>query len=342
MDEIFGQLSFGVGRKNAEKVDHPLFDDLRFRQHVLGDTALKIAREQLGTIGSGNHYVDLLTDEEERIWIGVHFGSRGLGHKTATHFLNVVGAKDDMDAPPVMLRVNSELGLDYFIHMQLAGDFAYAGRDWVCEKVLSILGAEELDSVHNHHNYAWSEDHDGQALWVVRKGATPAFPGQRGFIGGSMGDVCVIVQGLEHPRTELLASTVHGAGRVMSRTAAAGKVKKRRVWACGMRGCDGSMPHYLLKQGDPNPRCPLCGAKTHRHEMEEVVRKGCIDWEQVQSQLSTDGLVLRGAGADEAPGCYKPLRSVLAAHAGTIEVLHWLHPIGVAMAGKDVMDPFKD
>ena len=67
------------------------------------------------------------------------------------------------------------------------GEYAYAGRDWVCSRVAEILGAPILDEVHNHHNYAWREEHNGELLWVVRKGATPAFPGQRGFVGGTMG-----------------------------------------------------------------------------------------------------------------------------------------------------------
>jgi tRNA-splicing ligase RtcB len=80
--------------------------------------------------------------------------------------------------------------------MTLAGRYAYAGREWVARKVVSLLGARELELVHNHHNFAWQEEHDGEALVVVRKGATPAFPGQRGFVGGSMGDDAVIVQGV--------------------------------------------------------------------------------------------------------------------------------------------------
>src|SRR5262249_45013425 len=77
--------------------------------------------------------------------------------------------------------------------MTLAGRYAYAGREWVIERVRSIIGREVLDTVHNHHNYAWRDRHGDRELWVVRKGATPAFPGQRGFVGGSMGDDAVIL-----------------------------------------------------------------------------------------------------------------------------------------------------
>ena len=87
------------------------------------------------------------------------------------------------------------------------------------EKVRSIVGGEVLDTVHNHHNYAWRERHGDRDLWVVRKGATPAFPGQRGFVGGSMGDDAVILSGLDSETAAAsFYSTVHGAGRVMSRS----------------------------------------------------------------------------------------------------------------------------
>jgi tRNA-splicing ligase RtcB len=93
--------------------------------------------------------------------------------------------------------------------MQLAGRYSYAGREWVVERVRQIIGGAETDMVHNHHNYAWRETHQGRDLRVVRKGATPAFPGQRGFVGGSMGDDAVIIEGLESP--EARAALYDGA-----------------------------------------------------------------------------------------------------------------------------------
>jgi tRNA-splicing ligase RtcB len=107
--------------------------------------------------------------------------------------------------------------------MKLAGRYAYAGRDWVCDRVVKILGVRVLNSVHNHHNFAWRESHGGKDLWVVRKGATPAFPGQRGFVG-TMGEVSVILVGIENEQASLsLYSTIHGVGRVMGRMEAKGK-----------------------------------------------------------------------------------------------------------------------
>jgi tRNA-splicing ligase RtcB len=182
------------------------------------------ARSQLGTVGSGNHYVDLMVDEEGLVWIGVHFGSRGLGHTSATRYLKAAGGKDGMNVPPAVIDEESELGARYIAAMELAGRYAYAGREWVVERVRQIVGGEVLDSVHNHHNYAWRERHGDRDLWVVRKGATPAFPGQRGFVGGSMGDDAVIVEGVDSEESKAsLYSTIHGAGRVFGR-----KEAKRR------------------------------------------------------------------------------------------------------------------
>src|SRR5215467_2071619 len=107
-----------------------------------------MARQQLGTVGSGNHYVDLFTDEQDCVWIGVHFGSRGLGHKIATWFLERAGAKDGMDVEPCVISSRSDLGEHYLACMHLAGQYAYAGRDWVCQRVARILGAEIVEEVH--------------------------------------------------------------------------------------------------------------------------------------------------------------------------------------------------
>lgn len=127
-DEIFKQIAFGMGRKNEEKVDHELFEDDSWK--VVPESIDKnTANRQLGTVGSGNHYVDIFTDSQNRIWIGVHFGSRGLGHKIATHFLKAGGAKDGINVEPLVLDVNSSIGSDYLAAMHLAGRYAYAGRE---------------------------------------------------------------------------------------------------------------------------------------------------------------------------------------------------------------------
>ena len=234
------RVSFGMGRSNADPIrDHAVFDAIA-RSPVGGQrNLLGLARDQLGTVGGGNHYVDVLEDEAGWLWVGVHFGSRGFGHKTATGFLNIAAGRrfDDrsrqggeMHAPPSLLRLDAPSGQDYIAAMRIAGELAYAGRDAVVATVLDIMGAGETDRVHNHHNFAWQETHDGESYWVVRKGATPAFPGQRGFIGGSMDDIAVIVHGVDSPRSRAaLYSTVHGAGRVMSRRQAKKAVNFRAV-----------------------------------------------------------------------------------------------------------------
>lgn len=315
MDDVSAAISFGIGRQNTERVDHDLFDDpgwSAIRHLNLRDKAAA----QLGTVGSGNHYVDVFTDEQDRVWVGVHFGSRGLGHGIATWALQAGGASHGMDVAPLVLPVDSALGTEYLAAMKLAGRYAYAGRDWVCDRVLKILGAHTLDEVHNHHNFAWLEPHEGREVWVVRKGATPAFPGQRGFVGGSMGDDAVILEGVDPAADPLAAvdnqvaalfSTVHGAGRVMSRNAARG----RRI-------------------------------KVHGKWVADPTRPGAVSREDMQRWVAGKGVVLRGADTDEAPQAYKRLPDVLRHHAGTVRILHTLTPIGVAMAGAEEFDPYRD
>jgi tRNA-splicing ligase RtcB len=310
MDTIADRISFGVGRKNDEPVDHPVLDRIRDADFSPQRDMARLAAKQLGTVGGGNHYVDLFAGDDDHLWVGVHFGSRGFGHKTASGFLALAKGRGftdrvpdaQMDSPPTLLHVGSELGQAYIAAMELAGEYAYAGRDVVVDRVLEILGAAATYSVHNHHNFAWRERHFGTDVWVIRKGCTPAFPGQEGFVGATMGEPSVILRGTDDPAGEdLLFSTVHGAGRVMSRTQAAGKQRRGKV-----------------------------------------IKPGLIDFTAVRRDLVRDGIELRGGAADEAPGAYKRLDTVLAAHGDTIEVLHRLTPIGVAMAGAGTHDPYKD
>lgn len=329
-DEIFNTISFGIGRTNRADdapVDDPLFhDDAWWIIPNAGgyrDSLIAKARKQLGTVGSGNHYVDVFVDEMDYIWVGVHFGSRGLGHTIASDFLALSAGKawgERVKEHEGLVDLDSQVGQDYWSLMTLAGKYAYVGREWVARKVVELLGGQEMDLVHNHHNFAWKENHFGEDLIVVRKGATPAFPGQRGFVGGSMGDNAVILQGtqtvdlehyplfsktdlayIENRQKHLLYSTVHGAGRVMSRKKAAGKWKKGRQ----------------IKAGEISP-------------------KMMKDW------LNTMGVILRGGGLDEAPQAYRRLDNVLKEQGPTIEVLHTLRPLIVCMAGADVFDPYKD
>src|SRR5687767_2569924 len=254
-DEIASTVSFGIGRSNRSgdaPVDHPLFDDASWDAVPAPHRqALRVkARQQLGTVGSGNHYVDVFADGSGTLWVGVHFGSRGFGHTIASSFLAVGQGKAWGERAPeqeVLLDLHQPIGHDYWHLMNLAGQYAYAGREWVARKVVGILGANELELVHNHHNFAWKEAHSGEELIVVRKGATPAFPGQKGFVGGSMGDDAVIIRGatsdtIRDTQRDALYSTVHGAGRVMSRTAAAGKRDRRT----GRQKTRGAVSHEMM------------------------------------------------------------------------------------------------
>ncbi|HSM36111.1 MAG TPA: RtcB family protein [Longimicrobiales bacterium] len=314
-DQIQRAISFGIGRSNRADdapIDHPLFEDPAW-DAVPGQREREALREkaraQLGTVGSGNHYVDVFVDEADRVWVGVHFGSRGFGHTVASGFLALAQGKPWGARVPeteALLELSAPLGDAYWSLMNLAGRYAYAGREWVARKVVLLLGGEELDLVHNHHNFAWRERHGGEDLVVVRKGATPAFPGQRGFIGGSMGDDAVIVRGADGDsatQQAALYSTVHGAGRVMSRTEAAGKRDRR----------------------------------TGR-----VKRPGKVTPAMMERWLREKDVVLRGGGLDESPHAYRRLPDVLAAQGDTIEVLHTLRPRIVVMAGPNEFDPYRD
>jgi tRNA-splicing ligase RtcB len=320
-DEIWESISFGVGRKNRADdapTSHPLFEDPAWdalQPKHRGNLREK-ARTQLGTVGSGNHYVDVFADETDTLWVGVHFGSRGFGYTIAYGFLALSqhapwGTK--VPEREVLLDLDTPLGHDYWHLMTLAGQYAYAGREWVARKVVAMLGANEVELVHNHHNFAWKERHGEDDFIVIRKGATPAFPGQLGFIGGSMGDDAVIVEGtrttsetapeVAERQQQALYSTVHGAGRVMSRTAAAGK----RKWGSS-----------------------------------KVITPGRVSPEMMHEWIARKGVILRGGGLDESPHVYRRLPDVLAAQQDTITVLHTLRPLIVAMAGADEFDPYKD
>ena len=309
-DKVRAGLSFGVGGTNRSPYapsDHPLFDDPAWEAVPAGHRSalLAKARKQLGTVGSGNHYVDVFADERDRVWVGVHFGSRGFGHTVASSFLAIgQGAEwgTRVREAEIIFDLDAPAGHDYWRLMKLAGRYAYAGREWAVRKAVEIVGGREVELVHNHHNFAWEEEHFGRTFVVVRKGATPAFPGQKGFVGGSMGDDAVILEGArgagpESPTGNLQAralySTVHGAGRVMSRTAARGKRHRRSG--------------KVLKRG-------------------KVSREMMMDW--------VDGrdVVLRGGGVDESPHVYRRLPDVLAAQGDTVKVLHTLRPLVVVMA----------
>lgn len=363
MREIQKKVSFGLGRANDTPVDDPVLDDSSTWREIdvqFGKELRNKARQQIGTVGSGNHYVDVLVDESGYIWTANHFGSRGLGHTIASGFMAAAAGLSFTERVPesedaVVLDMATYLGDFYAAAMNLAGKYAYAGREYVTQQVLDILGAEAVETVHNHHNFAWLEN----GLWIVRKGATP-LTSKPAFIGGSMGDISVIVRGKSPlaPGNEYLVpsavedignlgSAPHGAGRVMSRTQAAGKMRK--MWVCQNRKCGwrsraeaGNGRRYISNGEVIDLReCPSCGEKSFKKIRARDVATAAINWDDARADLKARGIVVLGAGADESPGVYKDLATVLAAHKN-IEILHTLRPLGVVMAGDDTFDPYKD
>lgn len=322
-DEIWNMISFGIGRNNNcddAPTDDPLFEDAAWDAIPGEDERQKLkarARNQLGTVGSGNHYIDVFVGKDGYVWVGVHFGSRGFGWNVAMGFMALAQGQrwgKRVKEAETLLDLDTSMGDAYWQLMTLAGRYAYVGREWVVRKVVSLLGGNELELIHNHHNFAWKEKHidhltnELSEFVIVRKGATPAFPGQRGFVGGSMGDDAVIVEGSFDPtvldlQAIALFSTVHGAGRVMSRTEARGKINR--------------------KTG-------------------EIKRAGKVSAKMMAGWLRDKDVVLRGGDLDESPHAYRRLPKVLADQGATINILHTLRPVIVVMAGANEFDPFKD
>jgi tRNA-splicing ligase RtcB (3'-phosphate/5'-hydroxy nucleic acid ligase) len=293
-NDISKRISFGIGQVNDVKVDTGIFDLSSLWKNANAEDLKQKAKTQLGTVGSGNHYVDLFEDREDgNVWIGVHFGSRGLGHTLTTRFLKAAGGKDGIDVPPTLVHEDSDLGQQYLAALDLTSRYTYVGRSWVVDQVRKILGNPGFTiQAHNHHNWAWSEKVDGKTAYVVRKGCTPIFTDEMSFVGGSMGDDAVILRAKNSYNQESLTlnSTVHGAGRVMGRKAA---------------------------------------KKTFKRE-------------DMDSWLREKGVYLIGGDLDESPMAYRRLDEVLSYHEESVDIVHKLRPFLVLMAGKDVVDPFKD
>ena len=187
------------------------------------------AMQQLGTLGSGNHFIELCADESERVWVMLHSGSRGVGNRIGSYFIE--RAKEEMrryfislpDADLAYL-VEGTTGFDDYVEaITWAQDYARLNRDVMMEHILAALaGSGELppfeartEVVACHHNYVSREHHYGEDVMVTRKGAVRAGKGELGIVPGSMGAKSFIVRGLGHP--ESFESCSHGAGRKMSR-----------------------------------------------------------------------------------------------------------------------------
>ena len=357
MGEITRRISFGMGVPAAERTDHPVLDRIR-------NAEFAPQRKLVAARGVAARHGRLGQPLRERD------GGRGrprLGRRALR--LARLRPQDGVGLPRARAgsavrrqartrarwtrrrccsRSAPSSARRYIAAMELAGEYAYAGRDIVVAKVLEILGAEAVHEVHNHHNFAWREEHFGRDYWVVRKGCTPARPGQEGFVGGSMGDESVILEGVERDDADRVA-LLDGARRRPRDEPHAGGRPRAAPQALGVHACATATASSTSTASARRPACRrrasarttrtrACGRSGSRSRL----KPGVVDWPAVQARLREQGIVLVGGGADEAPEVYKRLPEVLAAHGDSIRVKHTLRPLGVAMAGRDVVDPYKE
>ena len=345
MDEIFERISFGVGRSDGRAADHAVIDAIRTAEFAPQRELTGLAAKQLGTVGSGNHYVDLFRDEDDdRVWIGVHFGSRGFGHKTASGFLALAQGRPfdgrahegEMMSPPVVFDAASGLGAELRRRRWSSpASYAYAAARSSSREVLAILGTEADVEVHNHHNYAWREDVDGAPRLGRPQGRDAGLPGPArlrrrddGRAGGDPRGRRVARGGhraaLDGPRRGPRDVAHEGGGQARH---AAGVLRPR-------------LP--VLDDAQGTRALPATTRDARLLKRRGRISAGAIDFPTVRAELAARGIELRGGAADEAPAAYKRLDDVLAHHAGSVRVLHRLHPIGVAMAPAETFDPYKD
>ena len=241
----------------------------------------------LGTLGTGNHFIEVCLDSLDRVWFMLHSGSRGVGNRIGTYFIEL--AKQDMrkwqrNLPDVnlsYLREGTKFFDDYVQAVQWAQDFAMTNRRLMMDNLLHAIREsgevppfETTQGVVNcHHNYVTRETHYGQSVWVTRKGAVRAQTGEMGIIPGSMGARSYIVRGKGYP--ESFHSCSHGAGRAMSRGAA-----KRRFTVAD---------HEQATRG-------------------------------VECRKDKDVI-------DETPGAYKPIDAVMRAQQDLVEIVHELRQV---------------
>jgi tRNA-splicing ligase RtcB (3'-phosphate/5'-hydroxy nucleic acid ligase) len=294
--ELVANTLFGAGREFAEKTEHEVLDRKEFSEiHMLKILQQKAVR-QLGSSGSGNHFVEFgkveITDAQnpmgvpvgEYIGLLTHSGSRGLGANIANHYTQIAMQKTVLPKEAkhlAWLSLDTEEGMEYWQAMNLAGDYASACHHTIHAKIAKAIGEKTLAMVENHHNFAWKEMYNGQEVIVHRKGATPAGKDVLGIIPGSMTAPGFIVKG--KGETAALNSASHGAGRKMSRSKALANI-------------------------------------TH-----EALRK----------ELKEYGVKLIGGGLDEAPFAYKDINEVMQSQTTLVDVLGKFYPAIVQMDGSD-------
>jgi tRNA-splicing ligase RtcB (3'-phosphate/5'-hydroxy nucleic acid ligase) len=285
---------FGSGSMFDQPLDHEVmyrneFDELGLLKGLQGR-----AWKQLGSSGSGNHFVEFgvveISEKDEMLgiesgnYLGLlsHSGSRALGANIANHFTKIAKEKRRLPGEAsnlAWLSLDEQEGQEYWMAMNLAGDYASACHHIIHEKIAKQLGRRPMKMVENHHNFAWKEVHDGKEVIVHRKGATPASKNVLGIIPGSMTAPGFIVKGLGEESS--LNSASHGAGRKMSRTAALSLV-------------------------------------THS---------------QLNDVLAKHGVKLLGGGLDEAPFAYKDIHEVMTAQKHLVKTAGLFHPKIVKMDG---------
>lgn len=215
---------FGTGIQNDMDVESSVLDDERWNSIKIVKDLKDTAWRQIGTSGGGNHFVDVgLVTMGDNVYTGIltHSGSRGFGAQIARHYTTL--AKESCGLPQgaghlAWLDMNSDEGKEYWMAMNLAGDYAKACHDEIHRRMAKYLGWKSFQKIENHHNFAWKEMVNGEELIVHRKGATPAGKGVMGIIPGSMASDAYIVSGLGNE--DSINSASHGAGRVLSRTKA--------------------------------------------------------------------------------------------------------------------------
>ncbi|GGJ31574.1 RtcB family protein [Deinococcus roseus] len=292
---LLNNTRFGAGEgwSKNEAPDHAVLDDPRWNSIAIAKQLKDRARIQIGTSGSGNHFVEfgILTLEEFSQELGLdageylalmsHSGSRGVGHKIATEYMKRAEKNlPNLDLPYkalAWLDLNTEDGQEYWEAMNLMGDYASANHHIIHERIAEDLGSEIISHVENHHNFAWKEQHNGKELIVHRKGATPAAAGQLGVIPGSMTQPAYIVVGKGEEKS--LASASHGAGRKIGRRAA-----------------------------------------ERTYEQKDLIKAA-----------KDAGVEVIGAGVDEGPYCYKDVATVMAAQKDLVKPIASFQPRIVRM-----------
>lgn len=295
-DALVNGTVFGVGRGQEKRVEHPVMDADWSITRVTREKK-DVAWKQLGTSGSGNHFVEFgtLTIAEDQADLGLgageyvallsHSGSRGAGAAVCDVYSSI--ARKLMPSRYAdlgrlaWLEMTSEAGQEYWAAMNLMGEYAAANHAVIHRQVAKLIGEKPIAGVENHHNFCWLEEIDGRPLYVHRKGATPAGKGVLGVIPGSMADPAYVVRGKGEVAS--LNSASHGAGRAMSRTQAKSK----------------------------------------------------FNWHATQKNLAERGIEVISAGADEVPGVYKRIDDVMAAQTDLVEKVARFDPKIVRMCGDD-------